>query len=231
MKFKGGIMDKESQLLKEATLKNNKLKYDWVEIKNIQYLVKIFSVPIFLLLFVTIGVISFVKVPGIVINIIWALLIITSLLYVMYAKNINYSDCKVYKSFMINRFSDRKKLKDLVITFEREYDEKIKNVNLSTAQKTDKFFELLGEYLFSKKIEADYENYEQRANEEIQKISEELVGKRETEEENIEETEVVLSKVINYKKKEPLTSFQIEIDDKKGQKKVIDVTDLIAKNI
>jgi hypothetical protein len=45
------------------------------------------------------------------------------------------------------------------------------------------------------------------------------------------ETEVVLSKVINYKEKEPLTSFQIEIDDKKGQKKVIDVTDLIAKNI
>lgn len=44
-------------------------------------------------------------------------------------------------------------------------------------------------------------------------------------------TEVVLSKVINYKEKEPLTSFQIEIDDKKGQKKVIDVTDLIAKNI
>lgn len=45
------------------------------------------------------------------------------------------------------------------------------------------------------------------------------------------EMEVVLSKVINYKEKEPLTSFQIEIDDKKGQKKVIDVTDLIAKNI
>lgn len=45
------------------------------------------------------------------------------------------------------------------------------------------------------------------------------------------ETEVVLSKVINYKEKEPLTSFQIEIDDKKGQKKVIDVTNLIAKNI
>ena len=45
------------------------------------------------------------------------------------------------------------------------------------------------------------------------------------------ETEVVLSKVINYKEKEPLTSFQIEIDDKKGQKKIIDVTDLIAKNI
>ena len=45
------------------------------------------------------------------------------------------------------------------------------------------------------------------------------------------ETEVVLSKVINYKEKEPLTSFQIEIDDKKGQKKVINVTDLIAKNI
>lgn len=45
------------------------------------------------------------------------------------------------------------------------------------------------------------------------------------------ETEVVLSKVINYKEKEPLTSFQIEIDDKKGQKKVIDVTDLIVKNI
>lgn len=45
------------------------------------------------------------------------------------------------------------------------------------------------------------------------------------------ETEVVLSKVINYKEKEPLTSFQIEIDNKKGQKKVIDVTDLIAKNI
>ena len=180
-------MDKESLLLKEATLKNNELKYDWVEIKNIQYIVKIFSVPIFLLLFITIGVISFVKVPGIMINIIWALLIITSLLYVMYAKNVNYSDCKVYKSFIINRFSDRKKLKDLVITFEREYDEKIKNVNLSTAQKTDKFFELLGEYLFSKKIETDYENYEQRANEEIQKISEELVGKRETEEENIEE--------------------------------------------
>ena len=171
-------MDKESLLLKEATLKNNELKYDWVEIKNIQYIVKIFSVPIFLLLFITIGVISFVKVPGIMINIIWALLIITSLLYVMYAKNVNYSDCKVYKSFIINRFSDRKKLKDLVITFEREYDEKIKNVNLSTAQKTDKFFELLGEYLFSKKIETDYENYEQRANEEIQKISEELVGKR-----------------------------------------------------
>ena len=208
MKFKGGIMDKESQLLKEATLKNNKLKYDWVEIKNIQYLVKIFSVPIFLLLFVTIGVISFVKVPGIVINIIWALLIITSLLYVMYAKNINYSDCKVYKSFMINRFSDRKKLKDLVITFEREYDEKIKNVNLSTAQKTDKFFELLGEYLFSKKIEADYENYEQRANEEIQKISEELVGKRETEEENIEEE--ILEKPVEEKQEE---SFVYDFDD------------------
>lgn len=45
------------------------------------------------------------------------------------------------------------------------------------------------------------------------------------------EMEVVLSKVINYREKEPLTSFQIEIDDKKGQKKVIDVTDLIAKNI
>ena len=45
------------------------------------------------------------------------------------------------------------------------------------------------------------------------------------------EMEVVLSKVINFKEKEPLTSFQIEIDDKKGQKKVIDVTDLIAKNI
>ena len=201
-------MDKESQLLKEATLKNNELKYDWVEIKNIQYLVKIFSVPIFLLLFVTIGVISFVKVPGIVINIIWALLIITSLLYVMYAKNINYSDCKVYKSFMINRFSDRKKLKDLVITFEREYDEKIKNVNLSTAQKTDKFFELLGEYLFSKKIEADYENYEQRANEEIQKIFEELVGKRETEEENIEEE--ILEKPVEEKQEE---SFVYDFDD------------------
>lgn len=201
-------MDKESQLLKEATLKNNELKYDWVEVKNIQYLVKIFSVPIFLLLFVTIGVISFVKVPGIVINIIWALLIITSLLYVMYAKNINYSDCKVYKSFMINRFPDRKKLKDLVITFEREYDEKIKNVNLSTAQKTDKFFELLGEYLFSKKIETDYENYEQRANEEIQKISEELVGKRETEEENIEEE--ILEKPVKEKQEE---SFVYDFDD------------------
>lgn len=45
------------------------------------------------------------------------------------------------------------------------------------------------------------------------------------------ETEVVLSKVINYKEKEPLTSFRIEIDNKKGQKKVIDVTDLIAQNI
>ena len=45
------------------------------------------------------------------------------------------------------------------------------------------------------------------------------------------EMEVVLSKVINYKEKEPLTSFKIEIDNKKGQKKVIDVTDLIAKNI
>lgn len=45
------------------------------------------------------------------------------------------------------------------------------------------------------------------------------------------EMEVVLSKVINYKEKEALTSFRIEIDDKKGQKKVIDVTDLIAKNI
>lgn len=45
------------------------------------------------------------------------------------------------------------------------------------------------------------------------------------------EMEVVLSKVINYKEKEPLTSFEIEIDNKKGQKKVIDVTDLIAKNI
>lgn len=201
-------MDKESQLLKEATLKNNELKYDWVEIKNIQYLIKIFSVPIFLLLFVTIGVISFVKVPGIMINIIWALLIITSLLYVMYAKNINYSDCKVYKSFIINRFSDRKKLKDLVITFEREYDEKIKNVNLSTAQKTDKFFELLGEYLFSKKIETDYENYEQRANEEIQKISEELVGKRETEEENIEEE--ILEKPVEEKQEE---SFVYDFDD------------------
>lgn len=201
-------MDKESQLLKEATLKNNELKYDWVEVKNIQYLVKIFSVPIFLLLFVTIGAISFVKVPGIVINIIWALLIITSLLYVMYAKNINYSDCKVYKSFMINRFPDRKKLKDLVITFEREYDEKIKNVNLSTAQKTDKFFELLGEYLFSKKIETDYENYEQRANEEIQKISEELVGKRETEEENIEEE--ILEKPVKEKQEE---SFVYDFDD------------------
>lgn len=201
-------MDKESQLLKEATLKNNELKYDWVDIKNIQYLVKIFSVPIFLLLFVTIGAISFVKVPGIVINIIWALLIITSLLYVMYAKNINYSDCKVYKSFMINRFPDRKKLKDLVITFEREYDEKIKNVNLSTAQKTDKFFELLGEYLFSKKIETDYENYEQRANEEIKKISEELVGKRETEEENIEEE--ILKKPVEEKQEE---SFVYDFDD------------------
>lgn len=201
-------MDKESQLLKEATLKNNELKYDWVEIKNIQYLIKIFSVPIFLLLFVTIGVISFVKVPGIMINIIWALLIITSLLYVMYAKNVNYSDCKVYKSFIINRFSDRKKLKDLVITFEREYDEKIKNVNLSTAQKTDKFFELLGEYLFSKKIETDYENYEQRANEEIQKISEELVGKRETEEENIEEE--ILEKPVEEKQEE---SFVYDFDD------------------
>ena len=196
-------MDKETLLLKQATLKNNELKYDWVEIKNIQYIVKIFSVPIFLLLFITIGVISFVKVPGIMINIIWALLIITSLLYVMYAKNVNYSDCKVYKSFIINRFSDRKKLKDLVITFEREYDEKIKNVNLSTAQKTDKFFELLGEYLFSKKIETDYENYEQRANEEIQKISEELVGKRETEEENIEEP-------VEEKKEE---SFVYDFDD------------------
>nr|DAM46581.1 MAG TPA: hypothetical protein [Caudoviricetes sp.] len=201
-------MDKESQLLKEATLKNNELKYDWVEIKNIQYLIKIFSVPIFLLLFVTIGVISFVKVPGIMINIIWALLIITSLLYAMYAKNVNYSDCKVYKSFIINRFSDRKKLKDLVITFEREYDEKIKNVNLSTAQKTDKFFELLGEYLFSKKIETDYENYEQRANEEIQKISEELVGKRETEEENIEEE--ILEKPVEEKQEE---SFVYDFDD------------------
>lgn len=201
-------MDKESQLLKEATLKNNELKYDWVEIKNIQYLIKIFSVPIFLLLFVTIGVISFVKVPGIMINIIWALLIITSLLYVMYAKNVNYSDCKVYKSFIINRFSDRKKLKDLVITFEREYDEKIKNVNLSTDQKTDKFFELLGEYLFSKKIETDYENYEQRANEEIQKISEELVGKRETEEENIEEE--ILEKPVEEKQEE---SFVYDFDD------------------
>ena len=208
MKFKGGTMDKESQLLKEATLKNNELKYDWVEIKNIQYLIKIFSVPIFLLLFVTIGVISFVKVPGIMINIIWALLIITSLLYAMYAKNVNYSDCKVYKSFIINRFSDRKKLKDLVITFEREYDEKIKNVNLSTAQKTDKFFELLGEYLFSKKIETDYENYEQRANEEIQKISEELVGKRETEEENIEEE--ILEKPVEEKQEE---SFVYDFDD------------------
>jgi hypothetical protein len=207
-KFKGGTMDKESQLLKEATLKNNELKYDWVEIKNIQYLIKIFSVPIFLLLFVTIGVISFVKVPGIMINVIWALLIITSLLYVMYAKNVNYSDCKVYKSFIINRFSDRKKLKDLVITFEREYDEKIKNVNLSTAQKTDKFFELLGEYLFSKKIETDYENYEQRANEEIQKISEELVGKRETEEENIEEE--ILEKPVEEKQEE---SFVYDFDD------------------
>jgi hypothetical protein len=201
-------MDKESQLLKEATLKNNELKYDWVEIKNIQYFVKIFSVPIFLLLFVTIGVISFVKVPGIVINIIWALLIITSLLYVMYAKNINYSDCKVYKSFMINRFPDRKKLKDLVITFEREYDEKIKNVNLSTAQKTDKFFELLGEYLFSKKIETDYENYEQRANEEIKKISEELVGKRENEEENGEEE--ILENPVEEKQEE---SFVYDFDD------------------
>lgn len=201
-------MDKESLLLKEATLKNNELKYDWVEIKNIQYIVKIFSVPIFLLLFITIGVISFVKVPGIMINIIWALLIITSLLYVMYAKNVNYSDCKVYKSFIINRFSDRKKLKDLVITFEREYDEKIKNVNLSTAQKTDKFFELLGEYLFSKKIETDYENYEQRANEEIQKISEELVGKRETEEENIEEE--ILKKPVEEKQEE---SFVYDFDD------------------
>lgn len=201
-------MDKETLLLKQATLKNNELKYDWVEIKNIQYIVKIFSVPIFLLLFITIGVISFVKVPGIMINIIWALLIITSLLYVMYAKNVNYSDCKVYKSFIINRFSDRKKLKDLVITFEREYDEKIKNVNLSTAQKTDKFFELLGEYLFSKKIETDYENYEQRANEEIQKISEELVGKRETEEENIEEE--ILEKPVEEKKEE---SFVYDFDD------------------
>ncbi len=201
-------MDKESLILKEATLKNNELKYDWVEIKNIQYLVKIFSVPIFLLLFVTIGVISFVKVPGIMINIIWALLIITSLLYVMYAKNVNYSDCKVYKSFIINRFSDRKKLKDLVITFEREYDEKIKNVNLSTAQKTDKFFELLGEYLFSKKIETDYENYEQRANEEIQKISEELVGKRETEEENVGEE--ILEKPVEEKQEE---SFVYDFDD------------------
>jgi len=201
-------MDKESQLLKEATLKNNELKYDWVEIKNIQYLVKIFSVPIFLLLFVTIGVISFVKVPGIMINIIWTLLIITSLLYVMYAKNVNYSDCKVYKSFIINRFSDRKKLKDLVITFEREYDEKIKNVNLSTTQKTDKFFELLGEYLFSKKIEADYENYEQRANEEIQKISEELVGKKEIVEENIEEE--ILEKPVEEKQEE---SFVYDFDD------------------
>jgi hypothetical protein len=207
-KFKGGTMDKESQLLKEATLKNNELKYDWVEIKNIQYLIKIFSVPIFLLLFVTIGVISFVKVPGIMINIIWALLIITSLLYVMYAKNVNYSDCKVYKSFIINRFSDRKKLKDLVITFEREYDEKIKNVNLSTTQKTDKFFELLGEYLFSKKIEADYENYEQRANEEIQKISEELVGKKEIVEENIEEE--ILEKPVEEKQEE---SFVYDFDD------------------
>ena len=45
------------------------------------------------------------------------------------------------------------------------------------------------------------------------------------------EMEIVLSKVINYKEKEPLTSFKIEIDDKKGQKKVIDVTDLIAQNI
>ena len=45
------------------------------------------------------------------------------------------------------------------------------------------------------------------------------------------ETEVVLSKVINYKEKEPLTSFRIEIDNKKGQKKVIDVTDLIGQNI
>ena len=201
-------MDKESQLLKEATLKNNELKYDWVEIKNIQYLVKIFSVPIFLLLFVTIGVISFVKVPGIMINIIWTLLIITSLLYVMYAKNVNYSDCKVYKSFIINRFSDRKKLKDLVITFESEYDEKIKNVNLSTTQKTDKFFELLGEYLFSKKIEADYENYEQRANEEIQKISEELVGKKEIVEENIEEE--ILEKPVEEKQEE---SFVYDFDD------------------
>ena len=201
-------MDKESQLLKEATLKNNELKYDWVEIKNIQYLIKIFSVPIFLLLFVTIGVISFAKVPGIMINIIWALLIITSLLYVMYAKNVNYSDCKVYKSFIINRFSDRKKLKDLVITFEREYDEKIKNVNLSTTQKTDKFFELLGEYLFSKKIEADYENYEQRANEEIQKISEELVGKKEIVEENIEEE--ILEKPVEEKQEE---SFVYDFDD------------------
>lgn len=201
-------MDKESQLLKEATLKNNELKYDWVEIKNIQYLIKIFSVPIFLLLFVTIGVISFVKVPGIMINIIWALLIITSLLYVMYAKNVNYSDCKVYKSFIINRFSDRKKLKDLVITFEREYDEKIKNVNLSTTQKTDKFFELLGEYLFSKKIEADYENYEQRANEEIQKISEELVGKKEIVEENIEEE--ILEKPVEEKQEE---NFVYDFDD------------------
>lgn len=201
-------MDKESLLLKEATLKNNELKYDWVEIKNIQYIVKIFSVPIFLLLFITIGVISFVKVPGIMINIIWALLIITSLLYVMYAKNVNYSDCKVYKSFIINRFSDRKKLKDLVITFEREYDEKIKNVNLSTAQKTDKFFELLGEYLFSKKIETDYENYEQRANEEIQKISEELVGKRKTEEENIGEE--ILEKPVEEKQEE---SFVYDFDD------------------
>lgn len=201
-------MDKESQLLKEATLKNNELKYDWVEVKNIQYLVKIFSVPIFLLLFVTIGVISFVKVPGIVINIIWALLIITSLLYVIYAKNVNYSDCKVYKSFIINRFPDRKKLKDLVITFEREYDEKIKNVNLSTTQKTDKFFELLGEYLFSKKIETDYENYEQRANEEIQKISEELVGKKETEEEKIEGE--ILEKPVEEKQEE---SFVYDFDD------------------
>lgn len=200
-------MDKESLLLKEATLKNNELKYDWVEIKNIQYIVKIFSVPIFLLLFITIGVISFVKVPGIMINIIWALLIITSLLYVMYAKNVNYSDCKVYKSFIINRFSDRKKLKDLVITFEREYDEKIKNVNLSTAQKTDKFFELLGEYLFSKKIETDYENYEQRANEEIQKISEELVGKKEIVEENIEEE--VLEKPTEKQEE----SFVYDFDD------------------
>ena len=59
-----------------------------------------------------------------------------------------------------------------------------------------------------KKIETDYENYEQRANEEIQKISEELVGKRETEEENIEEE--ILEKPVEEKQEE---SFVYDFDD------------------
>ena len=61
---------------------------------------------------------------------------------------------------------------------------------------------------FSKKIEADYENYEQRANEEIQKISEELVGKKEIVEENIEEE--ILEKPVEEKQEE---SFVYDFDD------------------